>query len=130
MASDGKYGVPLENAVAFAAQQRGLRVEDLAVGDAVTVETINSVYALRVLDPAARKVLAAGNGKHFPTPVETYVNGSSMTGTGSMVRLGWIGAGFPLWIGNVLVTEVQRILVNGTVFQEIVAGVVSSPRLA
>lgn len=112
------YGVTLESAVEFAARQKGLRIEDCAAGDVVTVETMNSVYRLRVTDPASREVEVRGTGDHFRSPVVTFVNGSSMTGTGAMVRLGWIGVGFPLWLGNVLLTPTRRILVNGKLFQE------------
>lgn len=126
MSGKYRYGVTLESATEFAARQKGLRIEDCAAGDMVTVETANSTYTLRVIDPAARQVEATGTGEYFTRPAVTYVNGSSMTGTGSMARPGWIGAGFRLWLGNVLLSETCRILVNGALFQERAPG---GPRL-
>ena len=115
--SDRKKGVTIEKAVAFAARQTGLRIEDCAVGDLVEVKTVSTTYVLKVLDPAGRKVEVRGGAKHFLEWTTTYVNGSSMTGSGSMARLGWIGVGFRLWLGNILLSETQRITVNGQPFQ-------------
>lgn len=115
---DGKNGlVTLRTAVDFAAKQKGLLVTECEVGDVIELTTLQSTYTIKLLDPAQKLVSVKGSGKHFLDWTRTFVNGSSMTGTGSMVRLGWIGVGFSLWLGNVLITEVQSIRVNGEVFQ-------------
>lgn len=109
--------VTLESAVDFAAKQKGLSVTACAVGDVIELTTMHNTYTLTLLDPARKFVSVEGSGEHFSEPTETFVNGSSMTGTGSMVRGGWIGAGFRLWLGIVFITEVRSIKVNGEVFQ-------------
>lgn len=98
-----------------AVTEQGLFVKDLSAGDVVEIYTKSgNVYILEVLDPATHKVRARDkNGSLSREPVETYANGSSLTGTGTMVRAGWIAPGYRFLLGNVLMTKTEKVAVNG-----------------
>lgn len=93
--------------------ERGLNVEELSAGDVVRIETHSgNVYTMEVLDPKKRRVKAKG-GKLGAKFVETYANGSSLTGTGTMIRLGWIALGYRFLLGLHLLSPTRRVTLNG-----------------
>lgn len=96
-----------------AEKEDGLFVQDLKAGDVVVIRTRNHMYVLKVFDPEERKVEATSNGQYFPEPTITYANGSSLTGTGTMIKMGWIAIGYRFLLGNVLLSETQSTTING-----------------
>lgn len=95
--------------------EQGLFVENLSAGDVVEMHTKSgNVYTFEVLDPATRKVKARDQrGTLSKEPVETYANGSSTSGTGTMIRMGWMAVGYRFVLGNALMTRTERVIVNG-----------------
>lgn len=95
--------------------EHGVHVQDLSVGDVVEIHTKSgNVYTLEVVDPTSHKVKACDkSGNLSREPVETYANGSSLTGTGTMIRMGWIAVGYRFVLGNVLMARTEKVVVNG-----------------
>lgn len=96
-----------------AEKESGIFIKDLKTGDIVEIETRNSVYTLKILDPQKNKVEMISTNSNKPGPEVTYANGSSLTGTGNMVKLGWLAPDYRFSIGNWFTTRVNRIKVNG-----------------
>lgn len=97
------------------ASEEGIFVQDLQVGDTVEIHTKSgNVYTLEVLDPATHRVRARDkNGSLSKEPVETYAQGSSLTGTGTMIKVGWLAMGYRFTLGNILMSRTERVVVNG-----------------
>lgn len=96
-----------------AEKEDGLFIRDLKAGDTVTIRTRNHMYVLKIIDPEERKVEAISNGQYFQEPAITYANGSSLTGTGTMIKSGWIAVGYRFLLGNIVLSETQSVTVNG-----------------
>lgn len=100
-------------------EQKGILIQELGTGDIIVIETKNSRYILKVLDPEKQKVeITKTEGdlhQHFQKPTVTCVQGSCLTRMGTAIRIGWIAAGHRLELtsGNVVLTAAQRIFVNG-----------------
>lgn len=91
----------------------GLFIQDLKAGDIVTIRTLRHMYVLKVLDPEGRKVEAMSNGTYFQGPTITYARGSSLTGTGTMVKIGWIAVGYRFCLGKFVLLPTQSVSLNG-----------------
>lgn len=88
-------------------KEEGIYVQNLKKGDVVTVETLNHVYTLEVIDPKERLVKI--NGGIFSEPTIRRFDGSLYA-----PRTGWIGVGYSLLFeGGLLFTITQTISVNG-----------------
>lgn len=96
-----------------AEKEDGLFIQDLQIGDTVTIRTRNHMYVLKVLDPKERRVEATSDGQYFQKPTITYAHGSSLTGTGTMVKIGWIAIGYCFCLGQLTLSLTQSITVNG-----------------
>jgi hypothetical protein len=68
----------------------GVDVRELAAGAIVIVRTRNSCYRLVMVEPETQRALVSG-GDWFPEPTEAQLVGA--TGSGSMLKPGWIGVG-------------------------------------
>lgn len=98
-----------------AEEKDGINIKDLKKGDVVEIVTKNHIYKLLVLNSAEIEVQATSNGS-YPTedePMVTCLVGSSLTGTGRMVRVGWIMPGYRLCLGDLVLSATQGIRVNG-----------------
>lgn len=95
----------------------GLDTRALRRGDTLTLQTRNSVYTLRLDDPSRGWGVATGNGKFLTDPVRSRLVGATLSGRGSMVKLGWVLVGFKLVLavpgGELLTSQVREIWVNG-----------------
>lgn len=99
-------------------EQKGILIQDLRAGDVIAIETKNSTYILRVIDPEKQKVEITkikGKGKYFRKPTVTRVQGSCLTRMGTAIRIGWISGGrrLELTSGNIVLTTAQRVFING-----------------
>lgn len=92
----------------------GIQIKDCAVGDRIAVTTRNTRYVLEVLDPAERRVLVTSDGKKVTTPTEMHVIGITLTGTGTMVKLGFLAVGYRLCIGPLLTSPIVTLERIGT----------------
>lgn len=100
-------------------EQKGILIQKLRAGDKIAIETKNSEYILRVLDPKKRKVeitkIKGDDHQYFQKPTVTCVQGSCLTRIGGVIRVGWIAVGYRLELtsGKIILTAAQRISVNG-----------------
>jgi hypothetical protein len=72
-------------------------VQALETGTALSVYTQNTHYRITVLNGASRSVVVQG-GFHFPEPTHAHLQGAS--GPGSVMKIGWIGAGLRMEIAD------------------------------
>lgn len=96
-----------------AEKKDGINIKDLKKGDVVEIVTKNHIYKLLVLNPAEIEVQAASNGPSLTEPMVTGFVGSSLTGTGTMVSVGWIMPGYRVCLGDLVLSATQEIRVNG-----------------
>jgi hypothetical protein len=87
-----------------AKKQGGVRLDELAVGTKLEVQTRNTLYRISVLGNS--KYLVEG-GRKFPHPTETYLGGS--TWGGSMIKVGWLGIGMHMEFTECVTTAVETI---------------------
>lgn len=74
---------------------------------------------MKVTDPKNNKVLVTSNGQRVTEETEGTIGGSSLTGTGTMVKVGGIAVGLRLVLfvrgaGELLLSATQEVRVNGT----------------
>ena len=102
-----------------AEEEESLSLESLRKDDVVSVYTRNTVYTMKVLDPKNGRVLINSNGKHVTKETNGTVIGTTLTGTGTMVKLNTIILGWRLCVfvedgGELIFSATQKVLVNGT----------------
>lgn len=94
----------------------GIDTRALRQGDTLTVQTCNSVYTLRLDDPSWGHGVATGSGEFLNDPARARLVGATLSGSGSMVKLGWVLIGFKLVLaipgGELLTSHVREIWVN------------------
>ncbi len=108
--------------------QLGVSLEDLPMndgvdtrvlrpGDCVSIRTLNSVYTVRLDQPDRGRGVAVGDGEFINEEARTSLIGATLTGRGSMVKVGWVLLGFKLVLsipgGELLTSRVQGIEING-----------------
>lgn len=97
----------------LASLEDGIFVDKLKAGDLVEIHTKNHVYTMKIINPETKEVEATSNSPHITEPTRTFANGSSLTGTGTMVKLGWIAVGYRFYLGNIFLSKTQKVVVNG-----------------
>lgn len=95
-----------------------LFIKNLKRDDVVEVQTIHTLYTMKVVDPEKGQVLVTSNGKKITKEVNGTVCGSSLTGTGTMMKMGGIAVGlrlvlFAQGMGELLLSFTQKVSVNG-----------------
>lgn len=100
-------------------EQESLNLSDLQKGDVVSVQTLNTVYTMKLTNPKEGRVLVNSNGRHVTQETEGNVWGTTLTGTGTMIKLKTIilGLRFVIWvkgIGELVLSPTQEVRVNGS----------------
>jgi hypothetical protein len=94
-----------------------LDVRRLHPGDTLLLQTSHSEYRLRLVDPGRGKAWATGSGKFLNDESPVRLLGATLSGRGSMVRLGVVMPGFKVVLqlseGELMTSKVRRIFVNG-----------------
>ena len=95
----------------------GVDTRDLRPGDLLSIHTLNSVYQLRLDEPARGRGFAVGDGEFINEESRASLIGATLTGRGSMVKVGWILLGFKVVLsipgGELMTSKVQGIEING-----------------
>lgn len=95
----------------------GVDTRSLRPGDLVSIHTLNSVYTLRLDEPARGKGVATGDGEFINDEARASLIGATLTGRGSMVKIGWVLLGFKVVLsipgGELMTSKVRGIAVNG-----------------
>jgi len=99
-------------------EQESLNVADLQRGDVVSVQTYNTLYTMKITDSKEGKALINSNGRHITQETEGNIGGTTLTGTGTMVKMKTIILGLRLviWvkgIGELILSPTQEVRVNG-----------------
>jgi len=95
-----------------------LLMKNLKVGDILEIQTKNS---LKVVDPETGEVILNSKGTHDLKEANACVIGTTLTGWGTMIKLGHIAAGMRLIVvvkgiegfGEMMLTSAQEVRVNG-----------------
>ena len=91
--SDSKVCAPLlDQLVETVEKGRGIRLDEVEIGKALIVETLNTVYTIHILNPQQGDVTVSG-GKFFPEPIFCKLSGSTL---GSMLITLYVAFGFCL----------------------------------
>ncbi len=95
----------------------GVDTRSLRPGDLLSIHTLNSIYKLRLDEPARGKGFAVGDGQFINEESRASLIGATLTGRGSMVKIGWILLGFKVVLsipgGELMTSRVQGIEING-----------------
>jgi hypothetical protein len=104
----------------------GVDTRALSPGDLVSIRTLNSVYNLRLDEPAQGRGVATGDSEFINKEARASLIGATLTGRGSMVKVGWVLRGFKVVLsipgGELLTSKVQGIEVNGKPLVSVAAG--------
>ena len=95
-----------------------LFVRDLKNGDVLEIQTRNTLYTMKVTDPENGKVMVNSNGQRITQEAEASVLGTTITGTGTMVKYRGITVGLSLvvfvkGVGELILSPTQEVRVNG-----------------
>jgi hypothetical protein len=97
--------------------EEGVDTRNLRPGDLISIRTVNSVYDLRLEEPAHGRGMARGDGQFITEEASASLIGATLSGRGSMVKVGWVLLGFKVVLsipgGELLTSRVQSIAVNG-----------------
>ncbi len=95
----------------------GVDTRSLRPGDLLSIHTLNSIYKLRLDEPARGTGFAVGDGQFINEESRASLIGATLTGRGSMVKVGWILLGFKVILsipgGELMTSRVQGIEING-----------------
>lgn len=95
----------------------GVDTRCLRPGDLLSIRTVNSVYTMRLDEPVQGRGVATGDGEFINEESTASLIGATLTGRGSMVKVGWILLGFKVVLsipgGELMTSKVQGISVNG-----------------
>lgn len=94
-----------------------LFMKDLKKGDVLKIQTRNTLYTMNVIDPENGGVVVNSNGRHITQETEATVDGSTLTGTGTMIKVGGIAVGLRLCLfvrgkGEFILSSTQEVYVN------------------
>jgi len=95
----------------------GVDTRCLRPGDLLCIRTVNSVYTMRLDEPVRGMGMATGDGEFINEGSTASLIGATLTGRGSMVKVGWILLGFKVVLsipgGELMTSKVKGIAVNG-----------------
>lgn len=104
----------------------GVDTRCLRPGDLVNIRTVNSVYTMRLDEPSRGTGVATGDGAFINEESKASLIGATLTGRGSMVKVGWILLGFKVVLsipgGELMTSKVLGIEVNGKPLIPLVPG--------
>lgn len=106
--------------------EEGVDTRSLSPGDLVSIRTLNSVYDLRLEEPARGLGVARGDGEYINEEAVASLIGATLSGRGSMVKVGWVLLGFKVVLsipgGELLTSRVQGIAINGKPLSPVAPG--------
>ena len=104
----------------------GVDTRNLSPGDLVSIQTLNSVYDLRLEEPSRGRGMACGDGEFINEEATASLIGATLTGRGSMVKVGWVLLGFKVVLsipgGELLTSKVRGISINGKALAPLAPG--------
>lgn len=85
----------------------GISIKDLEEGDVLEVQTQNTLYTLRVLDPSKQLVYVTSTHPNWPDLGEQILYGSNFGG--SMLKMGWVCGGTYMELGRKLMSQTKTV---------------------
>src|SRR3989344_8161613 len=79
-----------------AEDRESIDLKNLSKDDVISIRTRNTVYTLKVLNPEKGRVMVNSNGQKVTEETNGSVIGTTLTGTGTMVKLQTIILGLRL----------------------------------
>ena len=108
---------PIDMLIEQAGVADGIDTRKLRAGDEILIRTCNTFYRLELADPTRGSGTATSDGKFITSASDASLLGATLSGTGTMVKMGWVLLGYPMVLfvpGQELVTSpVQGVSVNG-----------------
>lgn len=100
-------------------EEESLDIKSLRKDDVISLHTRDTIYTMQVVDPENGHVLVNSNGRHVTESTKGVVVGTTLTGTGTMIKLQTIILGLRLCLfvegkGELLLSATQSVSVNGT----------------
>lgn len=71
-------------------QAVGLDIAVLAPGDRLKLRAGNATYRIELRDPRSRRGIISSDGGRLPGRDEGIVMGATLSGTGSLLKIGWV----------------------------------------
>lgn len=101
-----------------AEKELGIFVKNREKGDILKIETDQGIYEMKIINPENREVkFTNGCSGNILSNTEGVIIGSSLTGRGTMVKLGWIAENYLLCLWVKGVGEIhgftKKVWVNG-----------------
>lgn len=94
-----------------AAKELGIFIQYRVKGDLLKIETNKATYELQITNPKEREVIFIdNNGNRILKNTEGVIIGSSLTGRGMMVKLGWIAENYLLCFWTKETGELQEVV--------------------
>ena len=95
------YRKTLEKEAELAEQAKGVKLEDIAIGEKLKIVTKNTEY---ILEHREEGYYLSGHKKYCPTPKKVIINGS--TWGGSAIITGFLGIGMHMEINSIEGTDI------------------------
>lgn len=110
----------LNRMIEEAQQTKWLNIENLKEGDILEVHTRNTVYTFEITNPKEGGVKVKSTSERYPIENNTdgIIYGTTLSGTGTMLKLRHIATGLKMSIGvqkygELILSTTQKILLNG-----------------
>ncbi len=104
----------ISEAVLISKQCMGVLIYELKRCDRLAIRTVDGEYQCTMLEPLKGLAIVTSTDGLFPTDSITYLVGSLIFTKPVIVRYGWLGFGYPIFIEGRFTSPLQRLTVNGT----------------
>lgn len=99
-------------------EEESLDIGSLRKGDVISLQTRNTLYTMQVVDPENGQVIVSSTGGHVTEATKGVVVGTTITGSGTMIKLRTIIFSLRLCLfvqgkGELILSATQSVLVNG-----------------
>lgn len=103
--------------VARAEAAGGVDTRTLKAGDTLDILTCYSRYTLRLAHPDRGTWIANSDGKFITSESEARLLGATLSGRGTLLKLGWVLLGYKVVLavpgGEIVTSRVQGVSING-----------------
>lgn len=111
----------LDQAIEDSKDKTWLMMDSLKAGDRLDIFTWDHIYYMQIVDPKSKQVILKSNSPMLPRDeYAAWVNGTSLSGRGTMVKMGGITCGLCLvltikGIGEVILSATQEVRINDSI---------------
>ncbi|MEK7115288.1 MAG: hypothetical protein AAB847_02940 [Patescibacteria group bacterium] len=89
----------LKNALEKAGHEHGIQIKKLSRGDILKILIGNKLFTVRIINPEEGRAMVIDDEKWTISPNSMiYILGSSLSGTGAMLKIGWIAIDYLICI--------------------------------